>query len=289
MNHPKDKGKRYTYEVGYGKPPTKGRFAKGQSGNPRGRPKKSSPSLVIDPSIRDRFLKMAKTLVQSREGDKLPLCDAVWRSEAAAALKGNPQAQKHHLDRVERFTADWMTEIRENHEFWHNYISEYKKLEEAGQVLPQEYPHPDDLIFPSDDHVMIRGGAPTEAAWSRQYLIRLRDLWWLQAEMDRRNWGPRSSLRVRPILTSEVVALLINQTLPSRLQLNDANFLQLTSDYMGLKKRELEQRLKIAWRDFGFRNAPACNPSATARTRSTASTSAAMRQATASVRVTSNK
>lgn len=29
------------FEVGYGKPPTKSRFKKGQSGNPKGRPKKS--------------------------------------------------------------------------------------------------------------------------------------------------------------------------------------------------------------------------------------------------------
>ena len=29
------------YEVGYGKPPLNGRFKRGQSGNPRGRPKKS--------------------------------------------------------------------------------------------------------------------------------------------------------------------------------------------------------------------------------------------------------
>jgi hypothetical protein len=30
-----------SYEVGYGKPPKNGRFQKGVSGNPKGRPKKS--------------------------------------------------------------------------------------------------------------------------------------------------------------------------------------------------------------------------------------------------------
>jgi hypothetical protein len=30
-----------SYEVGYGKPPTSGQYAKGKSGNPKGRPKGS--------------------------------------------------------------------------------------------------------------------------------------------------------------------------------------------------------------------------------------------------------
>ena len=38
------------YEVGYGRPPLRGRFKPGQSGNPRGRPKKtrSVPELIAD-------------------------------------------------------------------------------------------------------------------------------------------------------------------------------------------------------------------------------------------------
>ncbi|NJL50895.1 MAG: hypothetical protein HC909_04470, partial [Blastochloris sp.] len=45
------------YEVGYGKPPLSGRFVKGVSGNPRGRPKKARPaSPQPDTSARDRFL-----------------------------------------------------------------------------------------------------------------------------------------------------------------------------------------------------------------------------------------
>lgn len=35
--------KKKDYEVGYAKPPKSGRFKKGQSGNPKGRPKKKGP------------------------------------------------------------------------------------------------------------------------------------------------------------------------------------------------------------------------------------------------------
>lgn len=43
-----NKPPRQDYEVGYGKPPSHAQFKKGQSGNPRGRPRKSS-----DESLRD--------------------------------------------------------------------------------------------------------------------------------------------------------------------------------------------------------------------------------------------
>jgi hypothetical protein len=36
------------YEIGYAKPPERTRWKKGQSGNPRGRPKKPLPQLSID-------------------------------------------------------------------------------------------------------------------------------------------------------------------------------------------------------------------------------------------------
>ncbi len=261
MSHPRDKGTHSSYEIGYGKPPAKGRFAKGQSGNPRGRPRKTPVKpKIIDPSIRDRFLRMAESLVQSREGQKVPISDGVRHAEAAAALKGNVQAQKHFLDRQERFTADLIAEIREDHEAWRSYIADYRKIEKAGQAIPPEWFHPDDLIFADGSHVMVRGGDPIEATRARQYLLRLRDLWLLQAEMHRRDAGPKSSVRDLPILTSEVLALLINQRLPTRLQLSDSDLFWRTLGHGGLKKRVLERQLKQAWADFGFRKTPACSP-----------------------------
>jgi hypothetical protein len=46
----KDPFSQASYEIGYGKPPVAGRFVKGKSGNPRGRPKKSAAKPSVDHS-----------------------------------------------------------------------------------------------------------------------------------------------------------------------------------------------------------------------------------------------
>jgi hypothetical protein len=80
------------YEVGYRKPPVHTRFRKGQSGNPSG-------------GRRNTEIERAKKLVQEeayrrinvREGDKvirMPIFQAVLRSQLALAAKGSVAAQR---------------------------------------------------------------------------------------------------------------------------------------------------------------------------------------------------
>jgi hypothetical protein len=56
------------YNVGYGKPPTDTRFKPGQSGNPRGRPKKN-------PSVAEIFaheLKRRRSIVEDGQRSRVP-------------------------------------------------------------------------------------------------------------------------------------------------------------------------------------------------------------------------
>jgi hypothetical protein len=75
-------------EVGYMKPPKNHQFKKGQSGNHRGRPRRSI-------SARSAFEKAMKRLVTLRIDDRLQRAtalDAIFATLAALALKGNLKA-----------------------------------------------------------------------------------------------------------------------------------------------------------------------------------------------------
>lgn len=78
------------YRVGYGKPPTKSRFQKGKSGNPKGRAKAATVSDVA-PMIERIFAEPVKV----REGEQIRTVsnlEAILQAQLALALKGKPAA-----------------------------------------------------------------------------------------------------------------------------------------------------------------------------------------------------
>ena len=96
------------YDVGYGKPPAEHRFKKGQSGNPRGRPRRPrgpNPDPLGLPAQRlnQVILQEAYRLVNGHEGDRaieLPVIQAIIRQMNASALKGHGITQRWMVERV---------------------------------------------------------------------------------------------------------------------------------------------------------------------------------------------
>jgi hypothetical protein len=76
------------YNVGYGKPPAERQFKKGQSGNPRGRPKGRKN---LGKSVADVLTAPVNVRMGSREA-KMPLREAVLRRVSNDALRGGPRA-----------------------------------------------------------------------------------------------------------------------------------------------------------------------------------------------------
>ena len=142
------------YEVGYGKPPTETRFKPGESGNPRGRPKGSrnrSPYPRQD-DLRSIFRQEANRLVPINEGGKtvtISMAQAIMRSLAVTAAKGNPRAQRTWTQlqsAVER--EEWnerLAHFEAALDYKLGWERELERRKQLGLTGPEPLPHPDDV------------------------------------------------------------------------------------------------------------------------------------------------
>ena len=91
------------HEVGYKKPPKHSQFKKGQSGNPRGRPRgrKHAESEFFSERMKALVLQEAYRLVDIQEGGKkikLPLVHVMIRKMGVLAAQGNARAMRDYMD-----------------------------------------------------------------------------------------------------------------------------------------------------------------------------------------------
>lgn len=160
--------------VGYKNPPRHTRFKKGQSGNPKGRPRTPKPGRAQPGAVRatqppsltpseQMFAREGKRRVLIKENGKptwVTMNDAVTRSAYTQGAKGRPQAQKLVFERREALETKeqemrtylievWRT-IKENNQQILDRIA-------AGEELPEPLPHPDDILITPDQEPKILG------------------------------------------------------------------------------------------------------------------------------------
>ncbi len=159
---------RKAYNVGHGKPPEATRFRPGQSGNPKGRPKgkKNKPEAVQHERLKSIILEEAYRTIKVNDGEaqvSVPMAQAVMRSLAVTAAKGNTRAQKLFSEllantELSKKQADdeWIQTMIEYKSNWEQELDRRKF--HGITTLPDPLPHPDDIIVDfRRNTIIIRG------------------------------------------------------------------------------------------------------------------------------------
>lgn len=162
--------------IGYGNPPKWTRFRKGESGNPKGRPrKKKQNTIAVQPqSELDQFQRRVfDRKINLSEGGKsteVKISEAILKSRANQALKGNSLAQRDAIrdlreleareamraEEIQRLEAEAEAEKLASNERVFDYLVDLKEsrkkewaeaLAEGKEEPDFPWPHPDDILL----------------------------------------------------------------------------------------------------------------------------------------------
>ncbi|WP_339718532.1 DUF5681 domain-containing protein [uncultured Maritimibacter sp.] len=181
------------YEVGYGKPPVASRFAKGQSGNPKGRPRgaKSKRPALNEERLKDIILDEAYRDITVRDGGRsvtVPMAQAIVRAMAVNAAKGQHRAQRlfaEMLAATERqnkaLSDEWLETAITYKVEWDQELARRERL--GITDLPAPLPHPDQVkIDMETGRAWIDGPATKEQVAQLEVLQARREDWLREVE-----------------------------------------------------------------------------------------------------------
>jgi hypothetical protein len=206
-----------TYEVGYGKPPVASRFAKGQSGNPKGRPRgaKSKRPALNEERLKDIILDEAYRDITVRDGGRsvtVPMAQAIVRAMAVNAAKGQHRAQRLFAEmlaateRQNKALADEWLETAITYKV--EWDRELARREQLGITdLPAPLPHPDQVkIDMNTGQAWIEGPATKEQVAQVELLQQRREDWVREVEGLEQMLETESDAAVRAVVEEDLAS-----------------------------------------------------------------------------------
>lgn len=179
------------YKVGRGRPPAASQFRKGQSGNPKGRPRKGSlPSNGVLASEIIKIGSKAIRLTMDGQETNVPLAEAVLLKQAQQAASGNRLAALSFLDQYEAAVAAQHQDEQERYAFWRGWRRRHGK---APLNLPPfgsrtlALPHPRDIrIDPVSHAIHFSGPMDRDELGLFMLPVVAAEICFLEAELSRR-------------------------------------------------------------------------------------------------------
>lgn len=178
-----------SYDVGYGKPPVATRFAKGTSGNPKGRPpgsrnrRPSRNEQLLEERLKSIVVEEAYRTIRINEGENqinVPMARAVMRSIANNAARGNTRAQRLFAELVATTEAARVSSntalLEAAIDYKQNWTAELERRQNLGIDAPDPLPHPDHVhIDARTGHVQITGPMTPEEKREWDFFLPMKD------------------------------------------------------------------------------------------------------------------
>ena len=245
------------YPVGYGKPPAEHRFRKGQSGNPKGRPKKQKkqPETV---GFRDTPLAgyveqeafRPLTLMENGKSIEMPASQAILRSIMVDGVKGNRLAKKQAYQLLRQEEKAVEDRVLKNFLYYEELKSEYEevlaKYAEKGIEPPRLYPHPDDILLDRAKlKVYVLGPLNKDAATPYERCTLLRDIYYAYSVLEEKT-GKVSTLEIDGLTGCSwtVIAMSTERALPPSYQRDEDATMGFCLGLQSLTKKQLRQKIK---------------------------------------------